>query len=406
MQTAVLVRQQDSTSGPKAPPPQFIFVKVHRRMARADASAPSLAAVAIAPELTVVVPTFNEGANVPIVVERVAGALAGIAWEIVFVDDDSADGTAAIAKALGDRDARVRCIRRVGRRGLAGACIEGMLASSAPFVAVMDADLQHDEALLGEMLARLRTGQYDLVVGSRYLGDSDPDGLSRPRLVSSRLAGMLWRRFLGIEISDPMSGFFMLRRELVETIAPRLSTQGFKILADILALMPGGTRVCELPYRFRARLHGTSKLDSQVALDFLGLLVSKLARNAIPVRFASFLLVGASGVVVHLLALKAALSLLGLSFAVAQTLATLIAMTSNFFLNNAITYRDQRLTGAAALKGLIIFYAICAIGAVSNIGVATWLYSNRPVWWLAGLLGSLVGAVWNYAMSSTLVWRR
>jgi len=375
-------------------------------MARADASAPSFAAVAATPELTVVVPTFNEGPNVPIVVERVAGVLAGAAWEIIFVDDDSADGTAAIAKRLGDHDARVRCIRRVGRRGLAGACIEGMLASSAPFVAVMDADLQHDEALLGEMLSRLRTGQYDLVVGSRYLDDSDPDGLSRRRLISSRLAGTLWRRCLGVEISDPMSGFFMLRRELVETIAPRLSTQGFKILADMLASMPGGTRVSELPYRFRARLHGASKLDSQVALDFLGLLVSKLARNAIPVRFASFLLVGATGIVVHLVALKASLSLLGLSFAAGQTLATLIAMTSNFFLNNAITYRDQRLTGADALKGLIIFYAICAIGAVSNIGVATWLYSNRPVWWLAGLLGSLVGVVWNYAVSSTLVWRR
>ncbi len=170
--------------------------------------------------------------------------------------------------------------------------------------------------------------------------------------------------------------------------------------------MPGEVRVRELPYGFRARLHGTSKLDSQVALDFFGLLANKVTRNAIPVRFVSFLLVGASGVVVHLLALKASLSLLGLSFAVGQTLATLVAMTSNFFLNNAVTYRAQRLTGADALKGLIIFYAICAIGAVSNIGVATWLYSNRPSWWVAGLLGSMVGAVWNYAVSSTLVWRR
>jgi dolichol-phosphate mannosyltransferase len=374
-------------------------------MTHIDAAAPSLAAAA-APELTVVVPTFNEGPNVPIVVERMARVLAGVAWEIIFVDDDSPDGTAAIAKALGDHDARVRCIRRVGRRGLAGACIEGMLASNARFVAVMDADLQHDEALLTEMLSRLRGGQYDLVVGSRYLADANADGLSRPRLVSSRLAGIVSRGILGIEATDPMSGFFMLRRQLLETIAPRLSTQGFKILADILTSAPGRLRVSEVPYRFRARLHGASKLDSQVALDFLGLLVAKATRNAMPVRFVSFLLVGASGIVVHLLALKASLSLLDLSFAAGQTLATLIAMTSNFFLNNAVTYRDQRLTGAHALKGLLIFYVICAIGAVSNIGVATWLYSNRPVWWLAGLLGSVVGAVWNYAVSSALVWRR
>jgi dolichol-phosphate mannosyltransferase len=375
-------------------------------MSRLDAAAPAFAAAAAVPELTVVVPTFNEGPNVPIVVEHVARALAGVAWEIIFVDDDSPDGTAAIAKALGDHDARVRCIRRVGRRGLAGACIEGMLASSAPFVAVMDADLQHDEALLAEMLGRLRGGQCDLVVGSRYLADASADGLSRPRLVSSRLAGTVSRRILGVEATDPMSGFFMLRRQLVETIAPRLSTQGFKILADILASAPGKIRVSELPYRFRARLHGASKLDSQVALDFLGLLISKTTRNAIPVRFVSFLLVGASGILVHLVTLKGSLSLLGLSFAAGQTLAALVAMTSNFFLNNAVTYRDQRLTGVEALKGLLTFYVICAIGAVSNIGVATWLYSNRPVWWLAGLLGSVVGAVWNYAVSSALVWRR
>jgi dolichol-phosphate mannosyltransferase len=192
----------------------------------------------------------------------------------------------------------------------------------------------------------------------------------------------------------------------VERVAERLSPQGFKILADLLASARGELRVRELPYEFRARLHGASKLDSQVALDFLGLLISKASRNAVPVRFVSFLLVGASGVLVHLATLKACLAGFGMRFAAAQALATLVAMTSNFVLNNALTYRDQRLTGVAALKGLLLFYLICAVGAVSNIGVATWLYSNEPIWWLAGLFGSVVGAVWNYAVSSAVVWRR
>ena len=371
----------------------------------AVAPIPRVAASAV-PELTVVVPTFNEGANVPVVVARVEQALVGVAWEILFVDDDSPDGTAAAIKAIGARDPRVRCIRRVGRRGLAGACVEGMLASNARFVAVMDADLQHDETVLTRMLAELRGGQHDLVIGSRYLADGSAEGLSRRRLASSRFAGMLARRLLGVEVTDPMSGFFMLRRELVERVADRLSPQGFKILADLLTSARGELRVRELPYEFRARLHGTSKLDSQVALDFLGLLISKASRNAVPVRFVSFLLVGAFGVLVHLAILKVCLSALGMRFAAAQTLATLAAMTSNFVLNNALTYRDQRLTGVAARKGLLLFYLICAVGAVSNIGVATWLYSNEPIWWLAGLFGSVVGAVWNYAVSSAVVWRR
>lgn len=367
---------------------------------------PSLAMAAVAPEVTVVVPTFNERANVPLVVERVAIALAGHAWEVIFVDDDSPDGTAATAKQLGRNDPRVRCIRRVGRRGLAGACIEGMLASTARYVAVMDADLQHDDALLADMLSALRGGQYDLVIGSRYLSESGTEGLSRKRLASSQLAGTLARRTLGFEITDPMSGFFMLSRDVIERTAPKLSTQGFKILADILTSARGEIRIHELPYHFRARLHGTSKLDSQVALDFLGLLISKATGNIVPVRFVSFVLVGSVGVLVHLGVLKFALSILGLSFAAAQTVATLVAMTSNFFLNNAVTYRDQRLSGVAAIRGLLLFYAICAIGAFSNIGVATWLYDNEPTWWLAGLFGSIVGAVWNYALSSTVVWRR
>jgi dolichol-phosphate mannosyltransferase len=367
----------------------------------ADVSAP-----AAAPELTVVVPTLNEHENVPLVVAKVAEALTGVAWEIIFVDDDSTDGTAAVARALGSEDARIRCIRRVGRRGLAGACIEGMLASQARYVAVMDADLQHDERALAAMLARLRGGETDVVIGSRYVGDGSAEGLSRKRLASSRFAGFLARLLLGTPVSDPMSGFFMLRREVADNLAPRLATEGFKILADLLSAARGRLRVAEVPYGFRARQFGESKLDSQVVLDFLGLLAAKATGNAVPVRFMSFLLVGAIGVLVNLVALKAALSGLHLGFEAAQSLATVVAMTSNFFLNNAVTYRDQRLRGAAAVRGLLGFYAICAVGAVSNIGVATWLYSNKPVWWLAGLAGSVVGAVWNYALSSTLVWRR
>jgi len=360
----------------------------------------------LVPELSIVIPTFNEAANVALVVERVANVLAGIPWEIIFVDDDSPDGTSSTAKVLAQSNPRVRCIRRVGRRGLAGACIEGMLASSAPYVAVLDADLQHDEALLVDMLTLLRSGQYNLVIGSRYIGGAANEGLSPTRLAGSKIATLLTRRLIGLNVTDPMSGFFMLKRELLEGSAHRLSTQGFKILADILASTRSEARVCELPYTFRARMHGTSKLDSQVTLDFIGLLISKASGNVVPVRFVTFALVGVTGLVAHLAILKTGLTMFDLSFPVAQTVATFVAMTSNFFLNNMVTYRDRRLTGVAALKGLLLFIAICAVGAASNIGVATWLYANKPIWWLAGVLGSLVGAVWNYAVSTALVWRR
>jgi dolichol-phosphate mannosyltransferase len=358
-----------------------------------------------APELTVIVPTFNERANVAGLVERFPTTLVGIAWEVIFVDDDSPDGTSALVKEIGARDHRIRCIRRVGRRGLAGACIEGMLASHASYIAVMDGDLQHDETLLPQMLTLLRTGQADIVIGSRYVGGQAVDGFSRTRHAGSMLANSIANRLFGLDISDPLSGFFMTKRDIVEEIAPRLSTQGFKILLDILISTHETPRVLELPYSFRLRQEGTSKLDNRIVLDFAGLLISKATRDLIPIRFATFLLVGTSGVLVHLICLKAALTVLGLSFPVAQTLATIAAMTSNFFMNNSLTYRDQCLHGIKALKGLVLFFVICSLGAVSNIGVASWIYVNEPIWWVAGLAGSLMSAIWNYVMSSAFVWR-
>lgn len=360
----------------------------------------------LGPELTIVVPTFNEHENVPLLVEKIGSVLAGVRWEVIFVDDDSPDRTAARAKALAGDDPRVRCIRRVGRRGLSGACIEGMLASAAPVVAVMDADLQHDEALLPGMLDAINEGA-ELVVGTRYAeGGTATAGFSAIRQWGSEAATWLARRLLGIRISDPMSGFFMIRREIVDGVAPKLSAQGFKILLDIIASSPRALATVELPYRFRHRLHGESKLDMLVTLEYLGLLLAKLGGDWLSVRFILFMLVGLSGLAVHLLALRAGLDALSLGFNWAQTFATYVAMTWNFVLNNQLTYRDRRLTGSRVIWGLLTFYAVCSVGAVANVGVASWIYLSQPSWWLAGTAGALMGAVFNYAASSALTWRQ
>ena len=359
-----------------------------------------------APELSVVVPTFKERANVPLLVEKLARTLAGVEWEVLFVDDNSPDGTAAAARAIGVTDARVRCIRRIGRRGLAGACIEGMLASQARYVAVMDADLQHDERLLTGMLDRLR-GDTDLAVASRYVAGGSAAGLSSAsREHASRLSTTLAQRLLGVTLSDPMSGFFMIRRERFEELAPRLTTQGFKILLDIAATARGTLRIAELPFVFAERQHGESKLDTRVALDFVALIVAKLTNDAISFRFLLFCLVGFTGIAIHMATLQAALDVAALGFGAAQTVATVAAITWNFVLNNMFTYRDQRLAGWQFLTGLIRFQLICAVGAISNVGIASVIYERDPNWWIAGLGGALMGAVWNYVVSAAFVWRQ
>ena len=360
---------------------------------------------ALVAELSVVIPTFKERGNIPILVQRLDAALAGLAWEAIFVDDDSPDGTADAIKAIAAQDPRVRCLRRVSRRGLAGACIEGMLSSSASYVAVMDADLQHDEKLLPRMVAALKNNEGDIVVASRYGAGGSSAAFSKRRSAISSVATLLARRLTGVKLTDPMSGFFMMRRECFDPLAPSLSTQGFKILLDIVITAKGRLRIVEEPYVFAVRGHGESKLDAQVGLDFLGLLLAKATGGAVTPRFLSFMLVGTIGLGVHLVTLRLALGPLGRDFPQAQTIATFVAMTGNFILNNRLTYRDRRLSGIGFLKGLLGFYAISAVGALTNVGMASWLYAHEPVWWLAGAAGALMGAVWNYSMATLLVWR-
>ena len=371
--------------------------------ALADQPRPSLSP---APQvaLSVVIPTFKERGNVAELVRRLGVALAGIGWEAIFVDDDSPDGTAAAVKAIAAVDRRVRCLKRVGRRGLAGACIEGMLSSSAPYVAVIDADLQHDESVLPKMLATLESGSADLVAATRYVEGGSADSFGARRGAISRLATRLTQHLLGTPLSDPMSGFFMMRRDRFDTIAEKLSPAGFKILLDIATTAGRSLRIAEQPYTFGTREAGESKFDMTVGIEFLGLLLSKLTGDLIEPRFIFFAIVGTTGLAVNLIALKIAL-VLGLTFVAAQSVATFVALTSNFLLNNVLTYRDKRLRGFAMLRGFIAFCAIGAVGAVTNVGLASWLYSEQEVWWVAGAAGAVMGALWNYAMSTLFVWR-
>ena len=358
------------------------------------------------PQLSVVVPTFNERDNVTVLYRRLEATLQDIAWEVVFVDDNSPDGTWEVVRGLAQQDSRVCCIRRIGRRGLSGACIEGILAASAPYAAVIDADLQHDETRLPGMVGLLQRGEAELVVGSRYIEGGSADSFNRQRAGASALATEVAKRVLRVKVADPMSGFFMIRRDRFEQLAPRLSTQGFKILLDIVATARGDLRIKEIPFTFGSRLHGESKLDSMVALDFLGLVLAKLTHDVVSLRFLLFAMVGSTGLFVHLATLFIALKVFDWPFPQAQACGALVAMTSNFILNNFLTYRDQRLKGFAILRGLLLFYLVCSVGLFANVGVAFSVYDQQPIWWLAGAAGALMGVVWNYAMSGLFVWRK
>lgn len=373
---------------------------------------PATAAIAATPadqpsaarDLAVIVPTWNEAENVAPLVARLSQALAGCDWEAVFVDDGSPDGTAAEVRAAAVREPRLRCLERHGERGLSSACIAGMRATDAAHLAVIDADLQHDESLLPRMLVLLKSGAADLVVASRMLPGGDADALPWHRRLMSRLGATLARLVLPVALSDPMSGFFMLRRALFDETAPRLGGRGFKILLDIVAAAPPGLRCRELAYRFRPRHAGRSKLGARVGVEYLLFLVEQAVGRRLSLRIALFAIVGATGVVVHMAALGLLFKLAGLPFAAAQTLATVAAMTSNFLVNNVLTYRDRRLGGRQMLRGLLLFYAVCAVGALANIVAATLVFEASGAWLLAGAVGVVLAGIWNFAVSSLTVW--
>jgi dolichol-phosphate mannosyltransferase len=356
-------------------------------------------------DLAVVVPTYNERANIAELIYRLQQALQGLSWELVFVDDDSPDETAEVIREHARRDRRIRLVHRIGRRGLSSACIEGFLATTASSIAVIDADMQHDETLLPAMLSRLRRESLDLVIGTRNAQGGSMGEFGSKRVLLSRLGQKVSRTVCQCELSDPMSGFFIVNRSFFSEVVHNLHGGGFKILVDMISSAPRPVRFAELGYNFRARRFGESKLDAGIAVDYLLLVIDKLTGHVIPLRIAAFSLVGATGVATHLLCLSTLYFLFHRPFLEAQIVATYVAMTENFFLNNIVTWRDRSLRGFRLISGMASFWLACSFGAWANVIFARSLLQSGAPWYLAGIAGIVLGSVWNYSICSLFTWK-
>jgi dolichol-phosphate mannosyltransferase len=357
-----------------------------------------------APVLTIVSPTYNERLNVRPFTLSIAKVMKDVPWEVIFVDDDSPDGTCAEIIALSREGFPVRVIRRIGRRGLASAVVEGAMSARSDIIAVMDSDMQHDEAKLPEMLRALTETDADVVVASRMIEGGGMGDWSAGRQKMSALATQASRLLVGQTLTDPMSGYFMTRRSVFDRTIYDLSQQGYKILLDILSSSSTKLKVVEIPYVFRSRARGSSKIDTMVLIEYGFLIIDKLSKGLIPPKFVLFAFVGGLGLGVHLVVLRT-LMLSGSTFLAAQTMATLVAMAFNFLLNNYTTYRSDRLSGFGLVTGYFIFAAVCSLGAFANISVANLTMDQLHSWPLAGIAGAIMSSVFNFGVSTRFVWR-
>jgi len=365
-----------------------------------------LGAETAAPRVSIVLPTYNERGNIGSLLEQLLPLKARFELEILVVDDDSADGTADLVRQLAHGEPCLRLIRRVGRAGLASAIKEGLLDATGDLVVVMDSDGQHQPSSVLEALTTLGQGDFDLVIGSRFHAQAQIQGLSGRRETGSTWANKLARASLPRyrQLSDYMSGFFALRLDRCLPLIRAVDVNGFKFLYELLAHSRGQLRVCDIPLHFQPRGYGSSKLDVAVLWDFGVSILHTLSLRLLPRRAISFGLVGASGFLVQLLVTRLVM-LLGVAFAQALPIAVVAAASSNYLVNNALTFRFQRQQGLALLRGLLKFLLVASLPVLANVGVASAFYSyvSHNTFW-AQLAGIVVVFVWNYAASSRFVW--
>jgi dolichol-phosphate mannosyltransferase len=359
------------------------------------------------PRLSIVLPTYNERDNVTPIAEQLLGLGNLYNLEIIFVDDDSQDGTADVVRYLAHIHPEVRLIRRVGRAGLSSAIKEGILDATGDLVVVMDCDGQHEPATVLDALQRLRETGADLLIGSRFHPEARIRGLSAKRERNSIWANAVARFSLPgyRQLTDYMSGFFVCRLQSVLPYVRQIDVNGFKFLYELLALSGGRLRVGEVPLQFQPRISGESKLNLAVVWDLGISILHTLLLRSVPRRAISFALVGATGIATHFSIYYLSRHFFGASFESAQIFAVVSAATTNFLINNILTFRNQQLRGFPLLVGLLRFLLVTSMGMFANVGVSSALYhrsSGQPI--LAMFAGIAVDFVWKYAASSKFVW--
>src|SRR3989344_3642079 len=360
--------------------------------------------------LSLILPTYNEVENLPELLPKIEAALSGIPHEIIVVDDDSPDHTWKIAHELSQKYPALHVIRRIGRRGLSSAVVEGFLAANGDILAVADADGQHDLSLLKNLHDAVAKGA-NMAIGSRYAEGGSVGKWDERRYTLSRIATRLAIALCRVKVKDPMSGFFAIDRTTFEEALPRLNPKGFKILLDLLVHVREGAKVEELPFTFGERLHGESKLSRRVQIEFLEYLYDVTLGRFIPLTFLKYCIVGSLGVAVHLsvyylirtLLAEQAISLYGFSLSLVGAIET--AIIFNFLLNNVWTFANTQLQGISAFFGFLKFNLACAVGAVANYAVSAFLFSRGWAELLTVIIGAFVGIFWNYTMNRMITWR-
>ena len=359
------------------------------------------------PTLSIVIPTYNEKDNIFRILERLKKVLKSITYEIIFIDDNSPDGTAAVIKDCIKNSSKIHLIHRIGRKGLAGAVIEGVFAANADLVAVMDCDLQHDETKLLDMIDLFsKNNSLDIVIGSRFTetGEISEKAFSKMRELGSKATTLIIKKVLNIASTDPLSGFFMVKKKSFLKSSENLQTQGFKVLADFLATSGKNIKIKEIGYSFKNRIAGESKMNFLTALELIGLVLSQILKGRVSIRFILFCMVGLSGIFVQLLITGLAMLLIN-QFPTSQTLGIVAAMTSNYFLNNIITFQERKLKSLDLIRGLFSFYLICSLGAFANIAIATYVFGFSSNWLISSFIGACFGAVWNFTLTSIFTWK-
>ena len=357
-------------------------------------------------QLSVVVPTFNERDNIVEVVKRLDASLQDISWEVIFVDDFSPDGTAQRVRQVAAHDTRVRLIHRHNRRGLSSAVVEGGLAAMGDVVAVMDGDLQHDESVLPQMYNIVASGEAEIASASRFLLEDGADGLSsETRLKISNTGIAVANKVFNLDLTDPLTGFFAIRRTVFENALPNLSGVGFKILLDLIASAKPAPKVAEVPFKFRERQHGESKLDNRVMYDFFLFFLEKKTQPFIPLpsNVISFFVANGVGLAMHLLVLFGLMQFAAMEFLPSQFLATLVTIAFIFSVNNALNYSDRRMKGWRFYRGLMFYGLLSTIGIAVNLIVASSFYETVNVAMFTPAVPALAGATmtvfWNYIAS-------